>query len=331
MPTPQQAMFMKSRISAAGFGTWTQHSATVHGAWECIASNGSRVVALGGVNTPTSIAMYSDNEGNNWSAGTIGNIGEIHNVIWNPVWSRFVAVASDNSNAGSVLYSADGITWTNVAVGTGRARRIAVNPAGYMVALGWAAGNATWVSNDGGSSWTTYNNIATGPLVPISISWFAPASKFVATQGTVAYSSTDGVTWTNNGAIGFSGGAVRSAVSSSTICAVDNGAPSLGIKSTDGASWSSTFSVGNTNTSAICYTSQIGGFFTTVSEALALGVISVSTDNGATWTPYNMTGTSVNGKWKDICWGGTKLIAIAGTNGGADPAFQTGNATITYA
>jgi hypothetical protein len=112
-----------------------------------------RWVAIAGISGPSSEAIYSDDGGLTWSAGTISVTKNFSSVAW--VGDKFIAT----SFGGFTASSTDGIAWTTsgatIEAGFDALRGIAVGGAIIMVGNDSGGGRegGIWCSEDGGDSW----------------------------------------------------------------------------------------------------------------------------------------------------------------------------------
>lgn len=148
-------------------GSWTISTATTIGMTTVNAvAYGNGVFVAGGVSTGVNAKLATcASLGGVWTDRTAGASAitqTSHNII-DVVFtgSRFVAVLS----TGSVIRSADGVTWETVAwpiIGTNTPTRLATDGTGYVVATPNASGGVVsaypvfWLSKDNGATWIAH-------------------------------------------------------------------------------------------------------------------------------------------------------------------------------
>jgi hypothetical protein len=165
-------------------------SAVLGAAWD---PTGERLVLVG---TGGNRSCFSDDLGETWSAGgDLGGSGV--GLIWNPTYSRFVALKS-----GNIAYSSNAVAWTNVVVAGALGSGIGLLPNGNMLHATGTAPTAFSLSTNGGTSWG-----AAGGTVPNAADMVSRGETCGAgldyvyhvarrNDGTLRVSrTTDGATW----------------------------------------------------------------------------------------------------------------------------------------
>ena len=168
--------------------SWTSAATQPAGPVAALASNGSRVVAVGG-----SAVYFSDDAGANWSTGTISGTApaSLNGVTYNSTLGLFVAVGT----GGAVLTSSDGASWT-VGASAGTQNLNGVTSYGsYVVAVG-NAGSVAISSSSSGLSWSV-QTIGGGTASLKAATYDGVQWVAVGSAGTVL-TSTDGATWVND-------------------------------------------------------------------------------------------------------------------------------------
>jgi hypothetical protein len=161
--------------------------------------SGERVLLVG---SGGNRCCFSDDLGISWSAG--GDLGASGlDLIWNPTYSRFVALTS-----GSIKYSSNGAAWTAVAVAGAGGFGIGLLPNGNMLTATGTTPTAFSLSTNGGTSWG-----AAGGTVPNAASAVTRGESCGAgldyvyhltrlNDGTLRVARTsDGATWTETATI----------------------------------------------------------------------------------------------------------------------------------
>ena len=226
----------------------------------------------------------------------------IHGQHWHSVCygnGKYVAVAFSSS---IMVYSADGITWTQGNMPSSQSWQSVCYGNGKFVAVGNNS-NIMAYSTDG-ISWTEGN-------MPSNESWNEVCygnGKYVAIArgfNIMAY-STDGISWTQGNmssnedwySVCYGNGKYVAVALDSNIMAY----------STDGISWTQ----GNLPSSQlwhqVCYGN--GKFVAITGGNNSSNIFAYSTD-GISWTQGNMPSSQ---KWNSVCYGKGKFVAIAGGN-----------------
>lgn len=205
---------------------------------------------------------YSDDGGQTWTAGAnLGGTGL--GCIWNPTFSRFIAMVTN-----AMLYSADAsAAWTSVSTST-NGRGIAMLPNGTMYILTSSNDGTTRMSTDGGTTWVA------GPT--------APNAGDLLDRGGVAGAGLDyvfhaGVRFSGDGKVQIS--RIRPGESS---WAVVGEIPELGGSAYDDAC-------------AIRQCPDTGLLAVLVGIGSTAHALAVSTDSGLTWTDPQVLRPSVYG------------------------------------
>lgn len=185
---------------------WSIVTTPITGLWNAIASNGSRVVAVGNDGK----VIYSTDGGTTWSNTStdlvsLGATTDWDGIAWNPISAQFVAVAR-NGNI-RIATSPNGIAWTGrhgFEVAYQKVwNSIASSPGGIMVATCDSNGYDIMRSLDG----TTWETPYKRPLVPpveqlhvMGIIWSNLLDKFIFIQYSssaplyaYAFTSEDGI------------------------------------------------------------------------------------------------------------------------------------------
>lgn len=164
------------------------------------ATDGTRIVVIG---TGGNRNCFSDDNGENWSAGGVLGGGFTH-LVWNEVHSRFIC---GNSGANTTRYSADAATWSAGGALTGATSSggIGVLSTGDMIAAALVGGDvAFYTSSDGGDNWSvtagTVANVASladlGWLVGNVGDYAWHVGRIVASSTLQVSRSADGASWT---------------------------------------------------------------------------------------------------------------------------------------
>lgn len=215
-----------------------------------------RLVAVG---TGGNRSCFSTDIGASWSAGgDLGGSGRY--LIWNPTYSRFMALYADHAR-----HSTDGASWTDVTVtgvGSSTTHGMARYSNGNVVTPSSSTGPVMKLSTNGGTSWTT-------PGVPIGVN--ITGAVTVAGEG-FGEIYCAGVRSTDS--------AVAVAKSSDTSAAVWTTVASL-----DSTFWGFTPTQGTIkqcpDTGILFLCAATGASFTNQSSV----AFSCSLDKGATWCP----------------------------------------------
>ena len=179
-------------------------------------------------------------------------------VVW--TGSRFVAAGLGLTGGGVLVSSTDGERWRSIPAGgtSGSPEHLAAGPNG-VVAVGTIDGRtAAWVSADG-RNWTYRtrifpkafgddDEIRVTDVVAIETGWlavgrddpFCPTGCFPAPRRALAWTSTDGETWTRLQQPSFPGGGMNAvtAVDGGYVAAGDAGGRAAFWWSPDGTTWS---------------------------------------------------------------------------------------------
>ena len=224
-------------------------------------------------------------------------------MLWSVIWtgSKFVSVGFDIDGAdqtGKIMVSADGITWTAIPT-TAAPKDVAWNGT-RLVAVGYDTSNLpySWVSTNGGTTWTRTAIPSTVVGGLLTVEWHAGLGLFIAggmgtdraefTSPGMA-SSPDGVTWTAITAPAGMGMIREISTNGTMLVAVGHtsaGTETAGAicTSTDGKTWTKRSFSGGVLTSVISSNNQWVVCGKTTAGTLAAGGIWTSTDSGVTWT-----------------------------------------------
>lgn len=207
----------------------------------------------------------------NWTAATTNPVASTVNLnavssnqyIWNGSGS-FVAVGT----AGTVIYSADGQTWTTSASSTATTNTL--NGVGYnscgLPNLNWiavGANNTIYGTTDasGSSGWTTSG---------------------ITVSGLPSGTTLRSVACTANTQQGTTPGTLPAATTPLWVAVGDNG---YVVTSSDGLTWTAAQSLGTATMRSVWYGTQF--------VAVGDGGVAYTSQNGTTWTAKS-TGTSAN-------------------------------------
>jgi hypothetical protein len=154
-------------------------------------------------------ALKTSKDGANWDTYTNPDgtgISNAQSVAWSPKLKLFVA-CGQYSSVGKIWYSADGFSWTEVAVSTSSWSSIVWSPAlECFVMAASSAASHTFAKSVDGINWT-FTNFGNTNISPSCLAWSPELSLFVAVGTTsgnnASITSPDGVTWTQqiNGSI----------------------------------------------------------------------------------------------------------------------------------
>lgn len=177
-----------------GARQWTGVATDGSGHWVGVAQNG---VAAG-------MAMYSDDDGDNWSAATMPGTSAWQDVCYDEENDRFIAIANTGAAATQVAISTDkGHTWrysTNPAAATRQWNAINYGN-GVVIAVAYdGAGDQTMWSTDGGDTW---NGVAEAVTRTWDCIVYSPelarwvAGSYDSFADNIMYSDDDGQSWTS--------------------------------------------------------------------------------------------------------------------------------------
>lgn len=271
--------------------TWTHSTfGPLGNVFGIVLSSDLNLAVLGGGN---SIVTYN---GTTFTARTSPITATWEDGAWSPSLGLFVLVGETSYSA--IATSPDGITWTDqssAAPAFGpQVRGVAWSPSlGLFAAVGdvWSGSGGLQfdpliLSSSDGTAWADRTpSIGNGdPLYDVA--WSPDLGMFVAVGSTFwgPYTSTDGATWTEPGAVAWPGWAqtwfgVCWSSDLGMFAAVGTGG-SLATSS-DGATWSTSTPFGSTQMNDIAWSSALGLF---VAGGLA-GALYTSPD-GSTWTSH---------------------------------------------
>ncbi len=272
---------------------------------------GTKFVAVG-----QNEALYSSLDGNTWTSGNSSTTADLFAVTWSSKLNKFVAVGGWAGGQGVVVTSADGITWSGLAVGTTNLYGV-TGPWAYSLCIAVGASGTILTSPDG-TTWTARTSGTTNNLHAVASSGSLFAA--VGDSGTILTSS-DGITWASQTSgtnvvlwsIIWSGTQFMAVGDSGTILSSSDGTTwttrSSGITGNGffGISWNGTASPGNQFV-AITDVGTIFGSPPVVPIAIASGL---SSSNSA----HAIAVDSVNAYWTE--WSSTGSINKVGINGGA--------------
>lgn len=207
--------------------------------------------------------------------------------------------STDNSvtwSSGAGGYSENGSTnvWSGVTYGNGLF--VAVGQAGRVMTSATGAGD--WVQRTGG--WGTSN------LLGVHYG----QDKFVLSNGSGYYYSSDGITWTagtvltNNGLIDYGNGR--------WYCGASSGAVNT---STDGISWTSVanFFANSRTTASVCFS---GGVWVISADNLAAGVLIRTSTDGSSWTNVGANSFNTANALNKMGYANGLFFIATNTNGG---------------
>jgi hypothetical protein len=287
--------------------TWSSVTISGMSTVSTLVTNGSRVVALSGVNR---VAAYSDNGGTSWTTYTLPTEGSITAAVYDG--TQFIATG----NNGVEITSLDGITWAN----TQRfliydiANVFVVSQDNYLAVQGNGAyPGRVFSTTNAGRTWV-WNYISGAPNI-YDIHY--NGTQYVAVGGINAgtvgkiYTSTDLITWTvittaspyNFKSVAYSGSMYVAAANNGTALQLPNGAGGSLWSSNDGATWTQ-----RSTAHAFNKVKWLGGqFIAAASSGTTAGYIYTSPD-GINWTlQYSIA----NAPMTDIAYSGSTYVASA--------------------
>ena len=366
-------ILMISSSSATAYSTngqtWTSASCSTSATWSEGAANSTRAVFLSG---STSTAVTTD--GVTWSIGTIttictniaanesifvalatgsSNISVVStdgiawtqyanmpataswtDIAWNPVDSKFYAVASNYTN---IARSTDGITWSTVgAATTGLSGASFITVADGDISI---VGNSNqgWFAKSGTDAFLT-----TGAAPALrTVTYNSVTGKYSAYgDNRVAQESTDGITWSTSRLaymprlrysklINFNG----------TLLAnhgmkygqtVGTGSSNTPFSKNLGVDWGTSGSGVNIYSMAIASNSTCAIRMGAASNATypAISTAASRTTDGINWSTYT---TPTGLVWTGVCWSGTQFFAVGyGTNRAATTVAAKSTDGITW-
>ncbi len=327
---------------------WSVASLGDYADWKDIAGNGTTLVAIAESDSAANtLRSVSTNGGATWTLGTtpIGARAIAYGA------TRFVIIEGSFSN--SFAYSTNGVTWTTgtlpanddstesnwVDLAYGNGRYVAISDSSAMAA--YSLDGATWYKSNmpGTHEWTSVR--------------YGQGVFYATTNGSIAASSPDGVTWTLR----------DSSVASLTITSADKDITSTTYTARTlphAGDWSDVIWTGTkfvavgsdvtgTGANAFAASSTDGETWTTVSMPETAGFdvrtvvyngsnlyvaalyndrdIYTSTD-GVTWTAQNTNGVNnlpAARNWVDSAYGNGKFVIVANT--GTNPVAYSADGT----
>lgn len=251
------------------------------------------------------IATSSDNL--NWDVRTSGTANDLFDIDWDGAF--FTAVG----NSGTVIRSADGVTWNQVTgtVSTTNYKGVKSNSS-VLVIVG--ASGTIRTSTDGGDNWTLRTTSGTQNLEKAA--WSGQLWVVVGSTGAV-YTSPDAVTWTLQGAVGSSNNLTNVIWDSEDSQFVIIGASGTVLTTSDGTSFT-TQSTGLSNTLLGVASGDAGnGHRIVVIDNQGDGAY--SSDGGINWTAFS-TGTGVS--TTECYWTGYTFNILQHTGVGGSTAVS---------
>lgn len=213
----------------------------------CISYGGGKWIVGGG----SGKLAYSTDDGVTWT--------RIFGYPWTTNTLRGIAFTGNLwvvSYAGAIAYSADGLTWTQVTIGSATLRSI-VYGAGLFVVVGGDSSGVIYTSPDG-VVWTS--RTAPTSAVLSAVTWNGTVFCVVGetgASGPVVATSTDGITWTTRtSAVTTQRYAVAWSSALSLFVSVGQGvsSPFAGIESSpDGTTWTARNDTANKINRAIAF------------------------------------------------------------------------------
>jgi hypothetical protein len=232
---------------------------------------------------------------------TSGTGNGLNGVAWSG--SQFVAVGE----GGTVLTSADGVTWTSRSSGTADSLRSVAWSGAKFVAVGGNSGTA--LTSSDGITWTKQDlsgiSFSGLPWILSSVAW--SGTQFAAVGSTIGFSSSeviltssDGVTWTAR-PFAPSHADLRAVASSGTRFVAVGGSGEI-LSSTDGITWTAQSSGTAFGLDSVVWS---GTQFVVGGDGGAV----VTSPDGVTWTSRaSGTGNSLSA----MTWTGSQFVAAGG-------------------
>ena len=238
-------------------------------------------------------------------------------------YNRLETITIDGANLGGITSTND-LVITITAVNSSTGAILEVDQDGYGIGGTFVAvqsGSRQTATSQNGTSWTdnalalpstaSWADVAYGTFNDGSTLERTDTARFVAvaTGGTAAAYSTNGVTWTastlpasaNWSSVAFGNGRFVAVASDSTTVAV----------SFDGEFWDVTGTLPSTGFVSVAYGA---GYFVAVKTG-DTGAVAYSTTGSGTWTADDMPASST---WTSVTWGNNKFVAVASdSNSGA--------------
>lgn len=168
--------------------TWTAQTGAVNATMNCVAFNGTTIVALGAGTT----AGQKSTDGTTWNSTVVPSATYTscrHNG------TNFAAVVSGGTTAAS---SADGTTWTSRTQISGSWTMMVAKPSGGFVATQSASATAQFSAD--GITWATITLPSAAPTSTSNqvLSFDSSSGRFLLLGGaTTSLYSTDGVAWSS--------------------------------------------------------------------------------------------------------------------------------------
>lgn len=299
--------------STAGI-SWTQQTVGTN-YLNNIAWSGTLFAVVGANGT-----ILTSPDGYAWSARNSGVTDTLEGITWSTSLSKFIVVGHGQWGRPTILTSSDGVTWTKQTVSAGSnvwTLRNVTCSSNLCVAVGISG--AILTSTDG----TTWITRSSGTQNEISnVVW--GGSKFVAiggSNGAVGFTSSDGITWTQQPAIPYSGMLFGLAWSGSRFVMTGWGGTIL--SSSDGVSWTSQTS-GTTN--GLWGVTWSGNQFVAVGGN---GTILTSPD-GLTWTSRTSGTTAI---LNSVVWSQplSRFVVTGGTSASGTTLTSAGSFTVNTA
>jgi hypothetical protein len=254
--------------------TITQMTLLSSGNWQSIAWNGTVFCAI--VKNSATAATSSD--GVTWTLRTLPVSLNWASIIWNG--TVFCAVAMSSSQS---IVSTNGIDWT---IGT-----MPVSANWYDVAWNGTVFCAIVYGPTTVAATSTNGIVWTPRTMPVNEYWSAIASNgsifcAIITGHNKAYTSSDGVTWTAQ-TLPASTGWSDIAWNGSVFCIIQASDLTTAATSPNGIAWTARTLPAAARWDSIA---SAGSVFCAVSHNTAPNKGAISSDNGVTWTSFNLLG-----------------------------------------
>lgn len=286
--------------SAAPFDwdPWSSPFDTFQGYRGCWSPELGMFVAAGAGQSFATDAICTSPDGRAWTGrGNPFIGGGTADAAWSPSLGIFVVAGTDG-----IAWSADGITWTFVAVDSGSMNAVEWSEAqGQFVLVGSTFDGQTVFTSPDGLVWTPQGSL--GPGTGIAYSPALDLWTLAVVSG--IYTSPDAVTWTAQ-TTPLDGGNIASVKwlpNNAVFIACGFGGPFTTIASPDGVTWTALATPADGIAQTYMALEGSGTIIILAASGSPTNCLFSSTDGGATWSPYSTSFDANGAAFAGACQG----------------------------